>query len=172
MYTWMLGETLQTAWNDEAIIVPSSKNEHFESHGNKLTVIVPTILTGNQFGLYEIEMAPKARGPKLHYHKVMDETFVIHEGILTVLTSKGETKVEAGSVVHLPRLTCHGYNNDTDGIVKMTMLFTPGHNREDFFRRMYKMLEESPGDLEAFQKLYLEYDSYSLNVKDMIPMRK
>lgn len=157
-------------WNDDAVIVPSSKNEQFQSHGNKLKVIVPTTLTNNQFGLYEIEMEAHARGPKLHYHKQMDETFVIREGTLTVLTAKGEVTAEAGTFIHIPRFSVHGYNNNSDGMVKMTMIFNPGLNREDFFRKMYRMLEDAPNDLLAFQKLYVENDSYSLDEKDMIPM--
>jgi quercetin dioxygenase-like cupin family protein len=161
---------LSKEWNDDSIIVPSNKNEEFQSHGNKLKVIVPTTLTNNQFGLYDIEMEANARGPKLHYHKQMDETFIIREGILTVLTAKGEVTAEAGTVIHIPRFSVHGYNNNSDGIVKMTMIFNPGLGREDFFRKMYQMLEETPDDLVTFQKLYLENDSYSLNEKDMIPL--
>ena len=61
----------------------------------------------------------------------MDETFVVREGALTVVTAKGETKAEAGTVIHLPLMTVHGYNNDTEGLVKMTIVFNPGQNRED-----------------------------------------
>lgn len=161
---------LKQEWNDEAIIVPITKNEEFESHGNKLKIIVPTTITNNQFGLYDIEMEPKARGPKLHYHKLMDETFIIREGTLTVLTLKKEIIVEAGTVIHIPRLSVHGYNNNVNQGVKMTMIFSPGHNREDFFKKMYGMFADTPNDLKAFQQLYLENDSYSLNEKDMIPM--
>ena len=64
-------------WNDDAVIVSSHHKEQFQSQGNKLNVIVPTIVTNNQFGLYDIEMEPKARGPKLHDHKQIDETFII-----------------------------------------------------------------------------------------------
>jgi hypothetical protein len=52
----------------------------------------------------------------------------------------------------------------------MTMIFNPGLNSEDFFRKMYKMLDEVPNNIEAFQKLYQENDSYWLNEKNMIPM--
>lgn len=159
-------------WNDGAIIVPSLKNEQFLSHGNTLKVIVSTTVTNNQFGLYEIEMEANARGPKLHYHKQMDETFIIREGTLTVLTAKGEVKAEAGTVIHIPRLSVHGYHNNSDGIVKMTMIFNPGLGREDFFRKMYQMLDENPNDLLAFQKLYLENDSYSLDYSNLIPLVK
>ena len=165
-------DSMKQEWNDDAVIVPSSQNEQFESHGNRLKVIVPTTITNNHFGLYDIEMEPKARGPKLHYHKLMDETFILKEGVLTVLTAKGSIQVEAGSVIHIPRLSVHGYNNDTNNVVKMTMIFNPGLHRENFFREMYKMLDEHPDDLKAFQQLYLENDSYALNEEDMIPMRK
>lgn len=165
-------DIISKEWNDDSIIVPSNQNELFKSNGNTLKVIVPTNLTNNQFGLYEIEMEANARGPKLHYHKEMDETFIIREGILTVLTANGEVKAEAGTVIHIPRLSVHGYNNNSQGIVKMTMIFNPGLGREDFFRKMYKMLDENPNDLSAFQKLYLENDSYSLDENNMIPMQE
>jgi quercetin dioxygenase-like cupin family protein len=172
MYTWKLKDALQREWNDDALIVPSSEGEQFESHGNLLKVIVATTLTNNQYGLYDIEMEANARGPKLHYHKLMDETFIIREGTLTILTAKGEVKAEAGAVIHIPRLSVHGYNNDSNGVVKMTMIFNPGLEREDFFRKMYKMLEETPDNLKAFQNLYLENDSYALNEDNMIPMQE
>ena len=171
MHSWMMNPDIEKEWNDDSFIVPSNKNEQFKSHGNTLKVIVPTTLTHNKFGLYEIEMEANARGPKLHYHKQMDETFIIREGTLTVLTAKGEVTAEAGTVIHIPRLSVHGYNNNSDRIVKMTMIFNPGFNREDFFRKMYQILDENPNDLPAFQKLYLENDSYSLDEKNMIPMR-
>lgn len=163
--------SIKKEWNDDAVIVPSGEGEQFESQGNKLNVIVPTSLTNNHFGLYEIEMEANARGPKLHYHTEMDETFIVREGTLTVLTAKGEAKAEAGTVIHIPRLSVHGYNNNSDGIVKMTMIFNPGHNREGFFRKMYKTLDESPNDINKFLKLYIDNDSYPLDEKDMVPMR-
>ena len=171
MYSWMIKPTTDKGWNDDAVIVPSHKNDQFQSHGNKLKVIVPSTLTNNQFGLYEIEMEAYARGPKLHYHKKMDETFIVREGILTVQTAKGEVTAEAGTVIHIPRLSVHGYNNNSNGMVKMTMIFNPGLGRENFFRKMYQMLNENPNDIAAFQKLYLENDSYSLDENNMIPLR-
>lgn len=172
MYTWMMKPNIEKEWNDNAVIVPSDEKQQFNSHGNMLKVVVPTNITNNQYGLYDIEMEPRARGPKLHYHKLMDETFIVREGTLTVVTAKGSVKAGAGAVIHIPRLSVHGYNNDSESMVKMTMVFNPGFNREDFFRQMYQMLEERPSDLEAFQKLYLEYDSYPLDEGDMIPMQR
>ncbi|MEJ0103031.1 MAG: cupin domain-containing protein [Bacteroidota bacterium] len=126
MYSSMMNPDTKKEWNDDALIVPSNEGEQFESHGSKLKVIVPTTVTNNQYGLYDIEMESKARGPKLHYHKQMDETFIVREGTLTVLTAKGEIEVIAGTVIHVPRLSVHGYNNNSDSVVKMTMIFNPG----------------------------------------------
>lgn len=162
---------LQRDWNDDSIFVPSTQNEKFVSNGNTLKVVVPTTITNDRYGVQDIEMEPNARGPKLHYHKLMDETFIVRDGTLTVLTANDETKAGLGTVIHLPCLTVHSYNNDTDGCIKMTMIFNPGLGREAFFRKMYQMLDKNPGDLKGFNRLYQENDSYALNEQDMIPMR-
>ncbi|MFC4478857.1 hypothetical protein [Flavobacterium chungangensis] len=52
----MMNKSITKEWNDDAVIVPPYKREQFQSHGNKLKIIVPTTLTNSQFGLYEIEM--------------------------------------------------------------------------------------------------------------------
>ncbi len=41
MYSWMMNPNLEKDWNDDALIVTSCKNEQFQSHGDKLKVIVP-----------------------------------------------------------------------------------------------------------------------------------
>lgn len=172
MFSWIYNDKIKEEWNMNAIILPPTKKEEFHSHGNKLKVVIPSMLTNHNYGLYEIEMEPKARGPKLHYHKLMEETFIVNKGTLTVLTIDGETIVNEGSIIHIPKFAAHGYNNDSDEIVKMTMIFTPGQNREDFFRKLYKALEESPNDLRKFYNIYLENDSYPIDDNNMIPMHK
>jgi len=47
------------------------------------------------------------------------------------------------------------------------MIFNVGIEREDFFRTMYRMLEDNPNDSLAFLKLYLENERYSLNEKKL-----
>ena len=171
MEAYLPETTAVTHTSDSGGVVLFNRCKHFQSHGNSLKVVVPASLTGNNYGLYQIEMEAGARGPKLHYHKLMDETFIINEGTLTVLTASGEIEAKAGTVIHVPRFLPHGYNNNSDAGVKMTMIFNPGLNREIFFEKMYQMLDENPDDLAAFQKLYLENDSYPLDDNNMIPMK-
>ena len=156
---------------EQAIMARPEAGETFSAFGSNLTFKVTTDKTADRIGIYAIEMDGFAKGPKLHFHKEMDETFIISEGVLTVLTADGSTEARAGTIVYIPRGTVHGYNNNSADKVKMTMIFNPGHNREDFFRRLYKGLEEHPEDLSFFQGLYAEHDSYPVNNDDMIPLK-
>jgi quercetin dioxygenase-like cupin family protein len=156
---------------EQAIIARPETGETFSAFGSSLTFKVTTDKTADRIGIYAIEMDAFAKGPKLHFHREMDETFIISEGVLTVLTADGATEARAGTIVYIPRGTVHGYNNNSADKVKMTMIFSPGHNREDFFRRLYKGLEEQPEDLSFFQQLYEEHDSYPVNNDDMIPLK-
>lgn len=155
----------------KAIIAKPETGETFSAFGSTLTFKVTTDQTIGRIGFYAIEMNPHAGGPKLHFHKEMDETFIINEGVLTVLTAEGETEAVAGTIVYIPRGTAHGYYNNSANKVKMTMIFNPGINREDFFRKMYQGLKDRPDDLAYFQQLYGEYDSYPVNESNMIPLK-
>lgn len=128
-------------------------------------------MTGNHFGLYQIIMDPFAKGPKLHFHTMLYEVFIIIEGTLTLETDEGKSEAGPGTIVCIPPFAAHGYCNNTDRIVKLAMLFCPGKNREEFFRKLYDGLSNNPEDTEFFIKLYKEYDSYPLDQQDMIPMR-
>lgn len=156
----------------KAIIMPPGEGESFSAYGTTLVFKIITSQTNDQFGLYHVKMEPFSNGPKLHFHKEMDETFIIHEGTLTVLTADGETQAKAGTVVYAPRLTAHGYNNNSEEPLRMTMIFNPGQNREDFFRELYKGLEQDPNNISYFQDLYARHDSYPLDETDMIPIKK
>ena len=156
---------------EQAIIARSETGESFSAFGSTLTFNVTTDKTADRMGIYSVEMQPFANGPKLHFHREMDETFIINEGVLTVLTPKGETEANAGTIVYIPRGTVHGYKNNSTNTVKMAMIFNPGHNREDFIRKLFKGLEERPEDIPFFQRLYEEHDSYPVNNEDMIPLK-
>ena len=156
---------------EQAIIALPETGEIFSAFGSTLVFKVPTDKTANRIGIYAVEMDALAKGPKLHFHKEMDETFIISEGVLTISTAAGETEANAGAIVYIPRGTVHGYNNNSADKVKMTMIFNPGHDREEFFRKLYKGLEEQPENISFFQQLYADYDSYPFNNDDMIPLR-
>lgn len=109
-------------------------------------------------------------GAKLHYHRYMDETFIITEGTLAIQLSGREEYVSAGSVIYVPRFTPHGFYNDTDEPVTMMLFFNPAHKREGFIKGLYEILNEDPVDSEKFMKLFHKYDSYPVYPENMLPI--
>jgi len=137
--------------------------------GSTLQFKVMTDQTDGRIGFYESMIPANGAGPKLHYHKETDETFIVTEGVLTLVTVEGEVQLPAGGVACAPRLTPHGFKNDTNKPVRFFIVFNGIPHREDFFYKLYKSLNEAPGDLEYFQQLYAEYDSYPC-VDNMVPL--
>lgn len=57
-----------------------------------------------------------------HVHEDDDEAFFVIEGALTLDTDEGPRVAEAGSFVHLPAGTRHGFRNETDGVTRLLVL--------------------------------------------------
>ena len=70
-------------------------------------------ISNDQLGVYEIVLAPMSIGAKLHYHRYMDETFIVTKGVLTFQTGNKEFQAEPGTVAYAPRFSPHGFRNDT-----------------------------------------------------------
>ncbi|HVV55962.1 MAG TPA: cupin domain-containing protein [Mucilaginibacter sp.] len=159
--------------NNILISLPG-EGEVVGAFGSTLQFKVPTDKTGNRIGFYDSMIPAHGGGPKLHYHKETDETFIVTEGVLTLITLDGEVHLPVGGVACAPRLTPHGFRNDDDVPVKFIIAFNGNpefQNREVFFHKMYKKLNEDPNDLAFFQDLYAEFDSYPC-VDNMIPVKK
>lgn len=148
---------------NDAVVVTAGTGESLDVLGSMVTFKLTTESTHNQLGLYEVALAPKVSGAKLHYHRFMDETFVVIKGTLTIQLIDREVEVGEGGIIHIPRFTPHGFYNGTDGEVKALMLFNPPQHREDFFRGMKEVLSEDPVDSSKFLKLYHKYDSHPID---------
>lgn len=116
--------------------------------------------SNDQLGVYEITMDPGKAGAKLHYHRFMDEIFIVMKGTLTIMLHEREEKVTAGCVAYVPRFTPHGFRNDSEEMVKLMLLFNPAQKREGFFEGLYEVMRENPVDHDKFLKLYQKYDSH------------
>ncbi|MEE9362221.1 MAG: cupin domain-containing protein [Cellulophaga sp.] len=172
-----MGKNIKTDYfNDtlenKAVIVKPNEGEKFEMNGLSLTFKVTSAISNDQLGVYEIILAPMAIGAKLHYHRFMDETFIVNQGILTMQVADKEYQVEPGTVAYIPRFTPHGFRNDTDKEVKLTLLFNPSQNREGFFRGLYETLGENSINPSKYLKLYNKYDSFPVDTSNMIPVRE
>lgn len=149
--------------DNNATVMKPGKGESLSVLGSTMTFKLTTASTNNQLGLYEVTLAPQVSGAKLHYHRFMDETFVVTQGTLTIQLIDREVELKQGGVVHIPRFTPHGFYNGTDEEVTVLMLFNPPQHREDFFRGMGAVLAEEPVDASKFLQLYHKYDSHPID---------
>ncbi len=154
---------------DNASIIRPEEGESLNLNGLSVTFKVTSELSNNQLGAYEISLPPNTVGAKLHYHRFMDETFIVQKGTLTIGVGDNEQKAQPGTVAYVPRFTPHGFRNDTNETVKLMLIFNPSEKREGFFKGLYETLNEVPIDPEKFLKLYNKYDSFPVDTSNMIP---
>ena len=157
---------------NKASIIHAGEGESFNINGIAFTFKVTSEMSNGQLGVYTIALAPMAIGAKPHYHRFMDETFIVTKGLLTIQAGDNEQKVGPGTVVFVPRFTPHGFRNDTDEEVSLIMLFNPSQKRENFFRGLAETLSEDKIDPEKYLKLYNKYDSFPVDTSNMLPVRK
>lgn len=155
-----------------AVIVAPGKGEKLELNTISIAFKVTSEMSNDQLGIYEISLPPMAIGAKLHYHRFMDETFIVNEGTVTIQAGEKEYQASPGTVVYVPRFTPHGFRNDTHEMVKLTLVFNPSQKREGFFRGLLETLSEDPVDPEKYLKLYNKYDSFPVDTSNMIPLRE
>jgi quercetin dioxygenase-like cupin family protein len=157
---------------DNATIIKPNEGEKLELNTISITFKVTSKMSNDQLGIYEIFLPPMAIGAKLHYHRFMDETFIVNEGVLTMQVADKEYQAEPGTVAYIPRFTPHGFKNDTNETVKLTLIFNPSQKREGFFKGLHETLNEVPIDPEKYLKLYNKYDSFPVDTSNMIPIRE
>lgn len=161
---------LNDTLTDKAVIFAPGEGEVIHINGVTVTLKVTSTLSNDQLGIYELTLAPRAIGARLHYHRFMDETFMVQQGTLTIQLEGRETAAAAGTVVYIPRFTPHGFYNNTDEEVTVTLLFNPGQNREGFFHGLREVLSEQPVDPDKYLRLYNKYDSFPVDTGNMLPI--
>jgi quercetin dioxygenase-like cupin family protein len=157
---------------NKASIIQPNKGEKLELNTISITFKITSEMSNDQLGVYEITLPPMAIGAKLHYHRFMDETFIVNEGELTMQVGEKEYKAKPGTVAYVPRFTPHGFKNDTNKTVKLILVFNPSQKREGFFKGLYETLKEVPINPEKYLKLYNKYDSFPVDTSNMIPTRE
>jgi quercetin dioxygenase-like cupin family protein len=162
---------LQDTLEDKSVIFGPKQGEVLRFKGGMITFKVTSSISNEQLGVYEIFLEPGIVGAQLHYHRYMDETFIVNEGTLTVSHGKTQTEAERGSVIYVPRFTPHGFANNSDKPVTLTLIFNPGQKREGFFYGLVRILSEEPINAEEFLTLYNKYDSFPVDEKRMLPRK-
>lgn len=155
---------------DRAAIFPPGEGEVLEMGGSKITLKVTSAISNDQLGVYEIALAPNTIGAQLHYHRFMDETFIVTEGVLTVKHGDTEVEARAGTVIYIPRFTPHAFANRSSARAVTTLIFNPAQKREGFFYGLQRILTSVPIDPQEYLALYSKYDSYPVDQANMLPV--
>lgn len=145
---------------DRAVVFRPDEGVVLRAKGATVTLKVTSDLSNDQLGIYEIELAPGVVGAKLHYHRFMDETFIVTRGVLRAQHGSQSIDAEEGSVIYLPRFTPHGFANISAKPVRLTLVFNPAARREGFFRGLVSILSADPVNAQDFLARYQKYDSY------------
>jgi quercetin dioxygenase-like cupin family protein len=155
-----LEQYLKDELMDRATVFEPGQGEVLSIKGGRITLKVTSDRSNDQLGVYEIYLEPGTVGARLHYHRYLDETFVVTDGMLAV--SHGQTKVaaRAGSVIHVPRFTPHAFANESDRPVTLMLIFNPAQGREGFFYGLQQLLNAPQFDPADFMALNHKYDSF------------
>jgi quercetin dioxygenase-like cupin family protein len=156
---------------DRSVVFSPGEGKRIPIQGGAITFKVTSEISNDQLGIYEISLEAGVVGAQLHFHRFMDETFIVNDGVLTV--NHGESKVEAkaGSVVYVPRFTPHGFANNSKQPVTLTLIFNPAQQREGFFFGLQRILNAEKIDAQEYLALYNRYDSFPVNASNMLPTR-
>jgi mannose-6-phosphate isomerase-like protein (cupin superfamily) len=119
--------------------------------------------TGGEFGLYKVDMGPKAPGARTHFHRTISESFYVLSGEVQLYDGERWIPGRQGDFLYVPVGGLHAFKNDTDEPLSMLMLFSPGAPREEYFERIAEFAQRDREDLKAFQ---IRHDSYFLDMMD------
>ncbi|HEU5005637.1 MAG TPA: cupin domain-containing protein [Jatrophihabitantaceae bacterium] len=117
--------------------------------------IATSAQTGNDFGLFEVTMAPGGGGPGAHFHTGFSETFYVLDGELAVLNDTEWTTAHAGDLIYVPRHGVHGFRSAGEDVgARFLILFTPGIPREQYFDGLLELhadgREPTTEEIDAF----------------------
>ena len=138
--------------------------------GEVETLVRPTVtnafvatgsVTNGQFGLFQYSMAPRAGGPKAHFHKTFSESFYIVEGTVRLFNGEKWVDTSAGDFLYVPEGGIHAFRNESGAPATMLILFAPGAPREDYFETLADAARrEALRDEQAAAEFYRRHDTY------------
>jgi quercetin dioxygenase-like cupin family protein len=91
--------------------------------------------TGGAYSLFEIA-SPPGGGPPPHIQHREDESFYLLEGEYEFLVEGRSFRVDAGSLIYVPRGTLHAHKNVGEGTGRLLLSQTPGGSHERFFEEI------------------------------------
>ncbi|MEU1128025.1 cupin domain-containing protein [Streptomyces sp. NPDC005899] len=125
--------------------------------GGSTHYLATTETTHGEFGLYRIDMAPRAGGPATHFHRTISESFFVLDGTVRIYDGDRWADTTAGDFLYVPQGGLHAFRNDSDEPASMLLLFTPGAPREEYFEKVSQMADRPEEERAEF---FVKHDTY------------
>jgi quercetin dioxygenase-like cupin family protein len=97
--------------------------------------------TDGDYGLYRVDLAPRAGGPGPHFHRSMSEAFFVLSGRMRLYDGRDWIDGGQGDFLFVPPGGVHGFRNEDDGPASVLMLFAPGAPREHYFEGLAQLAD-------------------------------
>jgi mannose-6-phosphate isomerase-like protein (cupin superfamily) len=165
METLMKEDVFTDKLENKASIIQPGDGSRIHAGEGSCTFKITSDMTGGRLGIYEIVVPPRTVGARLHYHRYMDEVFIVNMGILTVDFGDETHHLTSGTTVYIPRFTPHGFSNNADEALVITLIFNPSEHREGYFNGLFELLQAESMDIPRFLQLAQKYDTHPLNVQ-------
>jgi quercetin dioxygenase-like cupin family protein len=147
-----------------AVFRPSdTQPELGDAAGNRTHYLATHHLTDGEFGLYRLDLAPKAPGPSTHFHRSITESFYVLAGQVRLFDGDRWVTGRAGDFLYVPVGGLHAFRNESDAFSSMLLLFTPGAPREEYFEQVAEMGRRGGREFEEF---LVRHDSFFVDVGD------
>ncbi|MEV6611370.1 cupin domain-containing protein [Kutzneria sp. NPDC051319] len=142
-----------TAWMRPA----SAPADLTSKAGTKFGYLATGADTGGDFGLYRLDMLPRAGGASDHFHRTITESFFILSGTMKLFNGDKWVDAREGDFLHVPPGGRHGFRNESDEPASMLLLFTPGAPREAYFEGLKTVSGLSDQERLEF---FLQHDNH------------
>lgn len=165
METFMKEDVFTDKLENKASIIQPGDGARVHAGEGSCTFKVTSDMSSGRLGVYEIVIPPHTMGARLHYHRFMDEVFIVNKGILTVDLGHETHQLASGATVYVPRFTPHGFSNSVDEVLVITLIFNPSEHREGYFKGLFDLLDAEAMDIPRFLQLAQKYDTHPLNTQ-------
>ncbi|MFI8008008.1 cupin domain-containing protein [Streptomyces sp. NPDC086010] len=154
---------LEESGDISAVFTPSPALTAVSSPSSTLHYLATQESTGGDFGLYRVDMGPKALGANTHFHRTISESFYILSGEASLYDGDRWITARQGDFLYVPAGGLHAFRNDSDDMLSMLLQFSPGAPREEYFEQVAEYARRGPEELDAFQR---RHDSFFVDPKD------
>ncbi len=124
-----------------AIVRRGDAPEDYAVGTSKFHYLVDEKTSAGDYGLYRVELGPRAAGAAAHYHKAISEAFYVLTGGMRLYDGDKWVDATQGDFLFVPPGGIHGFRNETDDAAEFLILFAPGAPREAYFEGLKHLAE-------------------------------